>query len=498
MNIQHSPSDSAQSLYERYMAFPEITYEAFLNLPEDLRRTIVQRNHILQTDTYNRTMGHIKGPEWKTPETYILQMRKANDGYLIAHGVRAQIEKIARIHISAAELDFAKEFYQGANVPFFNEEMWKFVVEECEGKLPLEIDAVPDGTVVQAGDPVLRVHGPGEIAAHFEPDFHRMFYETLVATTAHEIATKVGAERFIEVGKRGTPNEEMHLQAAAAMYAGGGISLTSNDAAAACYPQLKDVGTLGHRFIQFYDTEEQSFREAVEKTNTTSLLIDLTNSYRGIDIALKLKKEYRNTGKKIWIRLDSGNLLEQTIYTLTKFKELGFDDAALDKVVIEDISTVDDMVKIDEAVSAAGFDPKKHVIYGAGGLLVTKMKGRSDASTGYKLSGVTRDDVEEDKIKFSDSPGKESLPGDATLINHEGMRKIAKRGEFTDAEDLLVPAYRNGEILLLENVKETRERVRKTLAEVQAMPKGKTPKSPQIATSTQKLADHYGVTLAAA
>jgi nicotinate phosphoribosyltransferase len=486
-----------ESLYQRYMAFPEIPYQDFLSLPEDLRRTIVQRNRILQTDTYNRTMGHIKGPEWKTPETYILQMRRAHEGYLIAHGIRAQIEKIARMKISPAEFTFAKEFYATANVPFFNEEMWRYIIEDCEGNIPLKIDAVPDGTAMRAGDPVIRVSGPGEVAAHFEPDFHRVFYESLVATTAHEIATKIGAERFIEVGKRGTPNEETHLQAAAAMYAGGGISLTSNDAAAACYPQLKDVGTLGHRFIQFYDTEEASYREAIERTNATSLLIDLTDSYRGINKALELKEEYRETGKKIWIRLDSGNILEQVIYALGKFKELGFDDAALDKVVVEDISTVDEMVAIDEAVAAAGFDAKKHVLYGAGGLLVTKMKGRSDASTGYKLSGVERDGELVDKIKFSDSPGKESLPGAATLTNHNGQREIAKVGEYPEAEDLMVPAYRNGEILFTEDATATRERVRKSFAEISAMTSLKTPKSEQIRQSTRELALHYEVQLAA-
>ncbi len=488
----HSENGAAE-LYARYFAFPEIDYEQFLELPEDLRRAIVQRNHILQTDTYNRTMNHIKGEEWGVEETYVLQMRRAHEGYLIAHGIRAQIEKIARMRVTPAEFEFAKKFYAGANVQFFNEEMWRSIVEDNNGIIPLEIDAVPDGTAVRAGDPVMRVKGPGEVAAHFEPDFHRVFYESLVATTAHEIDTKVGANRFIEVGKRGTPNEEMHLQAAAAMYSGGGIFLTSNDAAAACYPHLKDVGTLGHRFIQFYDSEEESFRRAIEGTEATSLLIDLTDSYRGIDKALELKEEYRETGKKIWIRLDSGNILEQVIYTLQKFRELGFEDAALDKVVVEDLSTVDDMVKIDDAVIAAGFDPQKFVVYGAGGLLVTKMKGRSDASTGYKLSKAGG----QDKVKFSDSPGKESLPGDATLIMHEGQRMIAQVGEFPESQDLFVPAYRDGEILLKEDAAKTRQIVEETFAQVAAMRSQKTPKSPRIVESTQRLADHYGVNLAA-
>ena len=106
MNALTTPqteTQTAQDLYERYMTFPEIDYEQFAQLPEDLRRQIVQKNRILQTDTYNRTMCEAKGSEWKAEETYILQMRRARDGYLIAHGIRAQIEKIAQLKITPAE-----------------------------------------------------------------------------------------------------------------------------------------------------------------------------------------------------------------------------------------------------------------------------------------------------------------------------------------------------------------------------------------------------------
>jgi|GEM_PF-1306689 len=493
--------EAENALMEHLFAFPEVTFEQFLRLPERMRREIVERNRVINTDTYNRTMAHVKGKEdAKKQETYVLQLRRAAEGYLIACGVREAIEKVTNLPITKAEVDFAADYYEHyGNVPFFNRDMWMSVVHNG-GKLPLEIDAVPDGTAIRAGDPVLRVSGPGELAAHFEPQMHRVFYQTLVATTAREIAEKVGAHRFIEVGKRGTPNEDMHLQAAVAMYVGGGISYTSNDAAAACYPQLKDVGTLGHRFIQFYETEDEAFRKAVEKTDATSLLIDLVDSYKGIDKALELKQEFRDSGKKIWIRLDSGDITEQTIHTLKKFKELGFDDPTLDKVVVEDISTVDDMVKIDEAVRAAGLDPDKHVIYGAGGLLVTKMKERSNASSGYKLARVGEGESAQDKMKFSDSPGKESLPGHATLAIKDGQRTIvteeeAARGGY---QSLMVPAYRDGEVLLSDNLDEARVRANLSYAQLRAeCPEGftaneRTPLSPGVQAAVQTLRAHYG------
>ncbi len=473
---------SADSLMKRYMEFPKITYAEFKTLPEGLRKEIIEKNRILQTDTYNRTMGYIKGDDWKKPETYVLQMRKAPHGYLIVDGVRDQIRKFVQMPVTQHELNFAVEFYANARVPFFNREMWQMVIDDHKGYLPLEIYCLPEGTAILPGDPVIRVRGPGELAAHFEPELHRVFYQSLVATAAHEIDQKIGAKRFIEVGKRGTPNEEMHLAAAVAMYDGGGINLTSNDAAVACYPFLKDVGTLGHRFIQFYDTEEEAFERAVTSTDATSLLIDLVDSQKGIEKALALKLKYRETGKKIWIRLDSGNIEQLTLYTLKRYKELGFTDPDLDKVVVEDISYVDEMVKIDKAAEDAGFDAKKHLLYGAGGLLVTKMKERSAASTGYKLSEVDGNP----KMKFSDDAGKESIPGQATLVQTNRGRVIAQKGEYQQGEDLFVLAYSKGKMLLTEDSAATRAKVETTFKQVQPLIGQQTPMS----AITQEMKNH--------
>ena len=503
--------EATDALMEHLFAFPNITYEQFSQLPERARREIIERNRVINTDTYNRTMAHVKGPKDAVkPETYTLQLRRAAEGYLIACGIREAIEKITTLPISHTEVQFAEDYYSHhGNVSFFNKAMWMSVVHNG-GKLPLEIDAVPDGTAIRAGDPVLRVKGPGELAAHFEPQMHRVFYQSLVATTAREIAEKVGANRFIEVGKRGTPNEDMHLQAAVAMYVGGGIEYTSNDAAAACYPQLKDVGTLGHRFLQFYETEDEAFRKAVETTKSGDLmvlLIDLVDSYKGIEKALALKEEFRESGKKLWIRLDSGDLVGQVIHTLQKFEELGFDDAAMDKIVVEDISTVDDMVRIDEAVRAAGFDPDKHIIYGAGGLLVTKMKERSNASSGYKLARVWHDLTSEEKMKIvQDAPGKESLPGHATLAIKDGKRVIATQEEIASGgyQSLMVPAYRNGEVLLSDNLEDAKWNANMSYAQLASeslegfAANERTPLSEGVQAQVQTLRQHYGVELSAA
>jgi hypothetical protein len=84
--------------YKRQMqTFPEISYEAYQQITDEaVRKDIAQKNKILQTDTYNRTMTHIKGDEKaKQQETFTFSMRKApNERYIVVDGIRTALKKM--------------------------------------------------------------------------------------------------------------------------------------------------------------------------------------------------------------------------------------------------------------------------------------------------------------------------------------------------------------------------------------------------------------------
>ncbi len=444
----------SKELSQRYFGFPEgLTFDEFKCLSPELRKQVILRNPILHTDAYNRTMEYVEGEDWSKDATYALQFRKAKEGYLIVAGIYDLCQKIADVRITQAELDFAKDYYENAQgINYFNADKWQYVIDQHDGKLPISIDSLKDGSAVLPGDPVLRVSGPNELIAHFEPYFHHIFYQTLVATNAHQITEQLGRDRFIEVGLRGAETEEKHLMAVKAMYIGGGITYTSSDLAAGYYPQFKLVGTMGHRFVQAYETEEQAFRKAIESLDAVTLLVDLNNSIQGIDLAIKLKKEYRASGKKIWIRLDSGNVSEQTLYALARQKEEGLTDPSLDKIIVEGVEHISDMVDIDRAVEKEGFDPKRFVMYGAGGLLISDDTQRCDASTGFKLTRIGKRPT----IKFSDSTEKESIPGIPTLTVKDGKRFIAQAGEGEANRPLYFSAYYNKQLLIVDNIEGAR------------------------------------------
>jgi len=59
-------------------------------------------------------------------------------------------------------------------------------------------------------------------------------------------------------------------------------------------------------------------------------------------------------------------LADQAVYALKKLQEHDMLDPILDKIVVADISTVDDVRRVEDAVIAAGFDPKEFIQYGLG------------------------------------------------------------------------------------------------------------------------------------
>ena len=217
--------------------FPEISYADFESIDDlDLRKEIAGLNKILLTDTYNRTMAHTRGERGSRIETYTMTFRKAlyEGAPIVVYGVRNIVKRVLARPITESELEFAREFFEaqagkGGN-GYFDYEAWAKVVRENGGFMPIEVRAVEDGTMVKAGEPVLSVTGPGEMAAHFEPVFLRLFYQSAVATELNVLENILGSGRVVEFGSRSAWNNATHFDALEALAVGGGLVGTSDDA----------------------------------------------------------------------------------------------------------------------------------------------------------------------------------------------------------------------------------------------------------------------------
>lgn len=473
-----------KSYKARLQEFPEITFEDYQQITDlQVRRDIAKKNKIIQTDAYNRTMNFLKWEKKsKQRETFSLSFRRSpNKQYVVVDGIRSTLKDILGIRITQAELDFAKAFYADQKARwgngYFDADMWQEVVNNG-GFIPLDIKAVADGTVLKPKEPVMLVSGPAELAATYEPVFLRAFFKSIVATDAHYLEEIIGQGRVAEFGKRATANEDFHLDAVEANIVGGGLTSTSNDTAALVYPQVLSGGTTAHRYFACYPTENDAFINAIEKCDKIALLVDLVDSYKWIDKIVALKKKYRSSGKIIGMRLDSGDLADQAVYALKKLQEQGMLDPKLDKIVVADISTVDDVRRVEEAVTAAGFDPKDFIQYGLGWLLVARNKTRDALSAAYKLTN-TQDWA---TGKLSNDIDKEPIPGDTNIEIRDNVRYIVQEDEEVQGERLLKNVYSNGELAYDDNdiqaVTDARDQLLKTfdLAKLETKESEKTKK----------------------
>ncbi len=423
-----------------YKQFPDISFEDFQAIPyiED-RKEIAKRNKILRTDAYNRTMDYIKWDRWDKNETFYLALRKAqNKKFNVIYGVKNIVDEVLRIPVTQKELDFADDYYKYQAQKWwndkFNKKRWQKVIDEHEWMLPIKVYWVPDGTILKPGEPALRVEWEAELAAIFEPIFMRLFYQSVVATNARIIEEILDEWRIVEFGYRSSINDDMHISAMESLIVWAWINKTSSDVTAATLDIFADW-TTAHRFFTAYPTEDEAMQEAVEKNEKISLLVDSVEAYAWIDKIIDLKIKYPK--KIIAPRLDSGDLANQAVYALKKMKENNMLNSMKDKIVVADISTIDDIIEIELAVTNAWFNPKDYIVYWLWGLLIAREKTRDIVSAWYKLSNTE----EWWTMKFSNDKWKESIPGVPNIEIRNWKRYIVQEDEKQDWVRLLIPLY---------------------------------------------------------
>src|SRR5205823_13003325 len=151
-----------------------------------------------------------------------------------------------------------------------------------------EIAAIPEGTVVFAGEPLVRVTGPRVEAQLLETLLlNQINFQTMIATKAARVVLAAGAgepgagERVVDFSPRrdhGTDAAMKVARSAAAAGCGG----TSNVAAAMRYG-LRPVGTMAHSYVLSFGDEEEAFRSFIESfPESTVMLVDTYDTLDGV------------------------------------------------------------------------------------------------------------------------------------------------------------------------------------------------------------------------
>jgi nicotinic acid phosphoribosyltransferase len=355
---------------------------------------ITRQDKILheETDLYNITMD-VLGPD------------ETDTGYSVWQAIPRDVNKYFQPRVMAGGRAIMREY----NKHYAN--------------AGLEFCVLQDGMPFLPGDPVIQVIGDKSTARKLEPKvLSTLFYMTEIATRTKELIDEFGADRIIEVGMRAEAPGAWTYGAEAFLIGGG--KLTSNTALKNVEGLVegKDyvlVGTTGHSLYLEYMaagyTQKEAFKEILQKFEKNypgkacSILVDTVEPMLGIDQALECIKERKKiSGQTHNIRLDSGDLLNQTLYALREMVPIINDF----KVIIEDGLTVEKVRKYEAAIRNAGFDPKKHIIYGLGGFFFNNITRDDNGAWAYKPSVFrTKNNGDVNVIKLSGNPLKQSLPG---------------------------------------------------------------------------------------
>lgn len=330
----------------------------------------------------------------------------------------------------------------------------------------VDIDAMPEGTLAFAGEPLLRVTGPRIEAQILETLLlNQMSFQTLIATKAARVVLAAGAGEFgagesvIDFSPRRDHGIDAAIKAARSA-AVAGCGGTSNVAAAMRYG-LRPVGTMAHSYVMSFADERAAFRSFMEDfPDNAVMLVDTYDTAEGVRNAIAAARE---TGVALkGVRLDSGDLL-----SLSRQARGLLDEAGMRTTTIVASGDLNEHRVAELVRAGAPID-----LWGVGTDLGTS---RDSPALGcvYKLVANFEDGewrgvwkrsadkatVPEAKQVFRQSDAAGQMTGDT----------IAAASEKLPGEGLLVPAMRGGEQVLDESLDQIRAR---SASQLRALPSG--------------------------
>jgi nicotinate phosphoribosyltransferase len=315
-------------------------------------------------------------------------------GYAVFAGLQRIVEYVHKFVFS--EEDIAYLATQEENyIPEFLDELRRF-------RFRGDIHCVPEGTLVFANEPLIRVEARVVEAQLVETAFLNFLnYQTLIATKASRIKQIAENDTLLEFGTRRAQEADAAIWGARAAYIAG-FDATSNLRAGMLFG-IPTKGTHAHSWVQDHESEAEAFMKfAAALPNQVTLLVDTYDTLKsGLPNAIRTAKWLEEQGKRmISIRLDSGDLAY-----LSKSARKMLDDAGLPYVKIVASNDLDENIIFNLKAQGAKID-----VWGVGTQLITAADQPSLGGV-YKLVAREKAGTYVPVIKISGNPEKVSAPG---------------------------------------------------------------------------------------
>jgi nicotinic acid phosphoribosyltransferase len=418
------------------------------------------------TDTYKRTMWAAVPEIAVAQAAYTLTFRKPlpEEGagqQLIMAGHEAMLAQWFHRPLKRSDIELARQWFsEHAAMKAFPHRVWDEILASQPGEdlyLPIDVWGFPGGQTFLVGVPCLVFEGPGGAISYLEPAMCRYFAPVIQATKARLM--KHATPRDAEFGLRSALNEAAHIILLLARYVGGRGQLTSNDTAEFLWPELfRSVGTIGHEMMCAAQSFDRTLAEAeyemmdrfVSTIGSASLLCDLVDAESvGLENALRVMRAHPNN-PRIGIRMDSGDIADQCVLYHRKMQEVGLGSRL---IVFEDEVTPELIRRVYDHFKRETGDEPTMLFPGAGGYW-WRLVHRDTIAAAFKRSATGN----HPNVKFSNSPGKESLGGYLRVYGREDCLIVAEADERVDGEPLFVRLVEQGRIVYRESFHQQADR----------------------------------------
>ena len=406
----------------------------------------------LMVDLYELTMAaayHHHGISQTATFELFVRGLPPERSFLIAAGIESALDYLETLRFSDDDIEFLR------HQPSFRTVQSSFFDYMKAFRFTGEVHAVPEGTVVFAQEPLLRVTAPIPEAQIVETYLLSVLhFETLIASKAARVVEAARGHKVLEFGTRRAHGPEAGVRAAKSAYLGG-CSATSNVLAGKLYG-VPLAGTAAHSWTMIFPSERESFDRLLDVfPETAILLIDTYDPLEGAETVTSLGR------KVLGVRLDSGDLVNNSRQVRQLLDRRGLKDTQI--VASGDLNEYKIKELLDEG---APID-----VFGVGTDLATSRDAPALGMV-YKLVETDEGGKAEYKAKFSD--GKVNYPGRKQvfrfirdgMFTHDVLSACAEES-FPEAEPLLEPVLREGKRLVPRpSFAERRERVRSGLSKL--------------------------------
>ena len=350
----------------------------------------------LVTDFYELTMMQGYFLKDHNPRVVFDMFYRTNPfsgGYTVFTGLEEVIDALEDFRFSSDDIEYLR------SLKFFDPSFLDFLAHY---RFSGDVYAFDEGTPAFPGEPLVRIES-SLIDCQLVEAFvlNTLNFQTLIATKANRMvyATR-GKGAIMEFGLRRAQGENGAHAASRAAYIGG-TKVTSNTYAGKKYG-IPVSGTMAHSWIMSFGSEEEAFRQyASIYPDNAVLLIDTYDTLgSGIEAAIKIGLEQKAKGKRIGVRIDSGDLNYLPRVIRDRLDKAGLTDATI--CVSNDLT--------EEIIQTLVADGVPIDSWGIGTHLVTG--GTQSSLNGvYKLAAKQENGIFEPTLKVSNSFEKTTNPG---------------------------------------------------------------------------------------